>query len=414
MSSTIIEFKVKARQPQVAAIKEAIRAAQFIRNKCLRLWMDSKGISKYDMQAYCKVLAKEFKFAGELNSMARQAAADRAWSSVSRFYDNCKKQIPGKKGYPKFAKHSRSVEYKTTGWSLDEKRKFITFTDKKGISRLKLIGTYDLNFYQLDQIKRVRLVRRADGYYCQFVIAIDVKIDVETTEQAVGLDVGLKEFYTDSNGHAEPNPRFYRQGEKKLKKLQRRLSRKYNKSTKKNGQRQSNNYHKARNRLARHHLKISRQREEHAKRLARCVIQSNDLVVYEDLKVRNLVKNHCLAKSIQDAGWYQFRLWLEQFGHKMGKVTVAVPPHYTSQLCSNCGVIVKKSLSTRTHKCQCGCELDRDFNAAINILKRGLSTVGHTETWVQDTLNAWGETTSTGVGETQSQQVDSLNQESPD
>ena len=232
-----------------------------------------------------------------------------------------------------------------------------------------------------------------------------------------------------SNGHTEPNPRFYRKGEKKLKKLQRRLSRKYNKSTKKNGQRQSNNYHKARNRLARQHLKISRQREEHAKRLARCVISSNDVVVYEDLKVRNLVKNHCLAKSIQDAGWYQFRRWLEQFGtarlsagsgsgtarlQKMGKVTVAVPPHYTSQECSNCKAIVKKSLSTRTHKCQCGCELDRDLNAAIHILKRGIATVGHTGSWTDNVLNAWGESTSTSVGEIQQGQVDSTNQESPD
>ncbi len=217
MPNTILEFKVKARQPQVAAIEEAIRTAQFIRNKCIRQWMDNRGINKYDLQAYCKVLAKEFKFAGELNSMARQAAADRAWSSVSRFYDNCKKENPGKKGYPKFAKHSRSVEYKTTGWKLSENRKAITFTDKKGIGRLKLIGTYDLNYYQLDQIKRVRLVRRAVcvacaervGYYCQFFVAVDVKIEIEPSKQAIGLDVGLKEFYTDSNGNTEPNPRFY-------------------------------------------------------------------------------------------------------------------------------------------------------------------------------------------------------------
>ena len=413
MSNTIFEFKVKARTEQVAAIEEAIRTAQFIRNKCIRLWVDGKGVNQHALSAYCKVLAKEFKFANELNSMARQAAADRAWSSISRFYDNCKKQIPGKKGYPKFKKQSRSVEYKTTGWKLSENRKVITFTDKKQIGKLKLIGTYDLNYYQLDQIKRVRLVRRADGYYCQFIVAVNVKLEAEPTNQVVGLDVGLKEFYTDSQGNTEPNPRFYRQGEKKLKQLQRRLSRKYSKERKKNKQKQSHNYHKARNRLARQHLKISRQREEHAKRLARCVISSNDVVVYEDLKVRNLIKNHCLAKSIQDAGWYQFRRWLEQFGVKMGKATVAVPPHYTSQECSNCGVIVKKSLSTRTHKCQCGCELDRDFNAAINILKRGIATVGHTGSWVQDTLNAWGETTSTSAGEIQQGQVDSTNQESP-
>jgi hypothetical protein len=125
--------------------------------------------------------------------------------------------------------------------------------------------------------------------------------------------VGLKEFYTDSNGHTEPNPKFYRIGEKRLKFRQRRVS------GKKKGYA---NRKKAINRLGRVHLKISRQREEHAKRLARCVIQSNDLVVYEDLRIKNLVKNHCLAKSINDAGWYQFRKWLEYFGVKFGKLTL--------------------------------------------------------------------------------------------
>ncbi len=98
--------------------------------------------------------------------------------------------------------------------------------------------------------------------------------------------------------------------------------------------------------------------------------------------MKGLVRNRHLAKSISDAGWSTFRSWLEYFGHKYRKVTVAVPPHNTSQNCSNCGQKVKKSLSTRTHVCpHCGFVEDRDVNAAINILKRGLSTVGHTGTY---------------------------------
>ncbi len=93
-----------------------------------------------------------------------------------------------------------------------------------------------------------------------------------------------------------------------------------------------------------------------------------------------MVKNHCLAKSISDVGWYQFRVWLEYFAEKFGKVAVAVPPQYTSQECSSCGRIVKKSLSTRTHACECGANLDRDENAAINILRLGLRMVGRTKT----------------------------------
>ena len=281
--------------------------------------------------------------------------------------------------------------------------KYIKFTDGFGIGELRLIGTYDLAFYPKDAIKRVRLLRRADGYYVQFVLSVEVKVESQPTGQAIGLDVGLEHFYTDSNGHHEPVAKDYQRSQKRRHLLQRRLSRK---------QKGSSNRGKARQRLAKHELTVSRQRKERAKRLALSVIQSNDLVVYEDLRIRNMVKNHCLAKAIQDAGWYQFRLWLEYFGQKYGKVTVAVPPHYTSQECPDCGVMVKKALSTRTHACECGCVLQRDHAAAINILRRGLRTVGHTGTWLLDSQNAWGETTSTLQHSGVEGQVDSLNQES--
>ncbi|BAY43305.1 IS891/IS1136/IS1341 transposase [Scytonema sp. HK-05] len=399
----VLEFKAKGRTTQYSAINEAIRTAQFVRNKCIRFWMDNRGVGQKDLYRHNTALRAEYPFVKDLNSHACQAAVERAYSSIARFYDNCKKSIPGKKGYPNFKKNCRSVEYKTSGWSLSRTRKQITFTDKKGIGKLKLKGTWDLNFYQLDQIKRVRLVNKADGYYVQFLIRTDNKIDTQPTGKTIGLDVGLKEFYTDSNGHTEPNPKFYRTGEKRLKFHQRRVSRK-NKG--------SANRKRAINSLGRVHLKISRQRQEHAKRLARCVIQSNDLVAYEDLRIKNLVKNHCLAKSINDAGWYQFRKWLEYFGIKFARVTVAVNPAYTSQECSKCGTIIKKSLSMRTHVCQCGFILDRDHNAALVILNRALSTTGHVGTWILDP-NASGDSTSTLIGAILSEQVGSLNEESP-
>ncbi|KAF3885675.1 MULTISPECIES: RNA-guided endonuclease InsQ/TnpB family protein [Nostocales] len=398
----VLEFKAKGKTTQYTAIDEAIRTAQFVRNKSIRFWMDNRGVGQKQMYRLSKSLRSEFPFVKALNSSACQASIERAYSSIARFYDNCKKSVPGKKGYPKFKKNSRSVEYKTSGWSLSETRKQITFTDKKGIGTLKLKGTWDLNFYQLEQVKRVRLVRRADGYYVQFLISVDNKLETQPTGKTIGLDVGLKEFYTDSNGHSEPNPRFYRTGEKRLKFRQKRVSRK------KKG---SANRKKAINKLGRVHLKISRQREEHAKRLARCVIQSHDLVSYEDLRIKNLVKNHCLAKSINDAGWYKFRKWLEYFGVKFGRITVAVNPAYTSQECFSCGAIVKKSLSTRTHVCECGFVIDRDWNAAINILKLALSTVGHTGTWIYYP-NASGDSTSTHTGEILYQQVGSVIEES--
>jgi putative transposase len=368
----VFEFKTYGKPKQFTAIEEAIRTAQFIRNKCLRFWMDNPKANKYDLSAQCAILAKEFPFADKLNSQARQSAAERAWTAISRFYENCKKKVVGKKGYPQFQKDCRSVEYKTTGYKLAEDRKSITFTDKNGIGRLKLKGTRDLHFYQPDQIKRVRLLRKADGYYVQFCVQVDRNEDIRPTGNTIGLDMGIKSFYTDSNGLEVENPKFYRTNEQKMKRAQRLVSRKV---------KRSKNRAKARCKLGKIHLTISRQRKDHAVKLARCVIASNDVIAYEDLRVRNMVKNHCLAKSISDAGWYQFRVWLEYFGKVFGRVTVAVNPAYTSQECSSCGTVVKKSLSTRTHVCRCGCELDRDHNAAINILNQGLGTVGHTGTF---------------------------------
>jgi putative transposase len=402
----VFEFRAYGKSEQFIAIEEAIRTVQFIRNKCIRLWMDNPKTNKYDLSKYSAVLAKEFPFANELNAMSRQASAERAWAAISRFFDNCKKKVAGKKGFPQFQKDNRSIEYKTQSWKLADDRKSITFTDKKGIGRLKMKGTRDLNFYQPDQIKRVRLVKRADVYYIQFCIQVEREEVIEPTHKTIGLDVGLESFYTDSLGNKVENPRFYRTGEKKMKRSQRLVSRKV---------KGSSNRRKSRVKLARVHLKISRQRKDHAVKLARCVAASHDVIVYEDLRIKNMVKNHCLAKSINDAGWYQFRVWLEYFGRIFGRITIPVSPAYTSQQCSSCGVIVKKSLSTRTHVCQCGCVLDRDHNAGINILNSGLGKAGQALTSVlaescrlgspdmaktqADTGNASGESTSILVGE---------------
>ncbi|MBD2291940.1 IS200/IS605 family element transposase accessory protein TnpB [Anabaena sphaerica FACHB-251] len=382
----VFEFKAKGTKQQYQKIDEAIRVARFIRNKCLRFWMDNQNVKPYDLNKYTAVLASEFDFADKLNSMARQAAAERTAFAIKRFFDNCQAKVPGKKGYPRFQKNNRSVEYKSTGWKLLDDRKHIKFIDKCDIGQLKLIGTWDLHFYQIKQIKRVRIVKRSDGYYVQFCVDTERKIDITPAGKTVGLDVGLTNFYTDSQGNKVDNPRYLRKSEKSLKRLQKRVS------CKKKG---SNNRKKAINRLGRKHLQVSRQRKDFAVKEALCVVKSNDLVAFEKLQVRNMVKNSKLAKSISDVSWLLFTQWLEYFGKIYGRVVVPVAPQYTSQNCSNCGETVKKSLSVRTHVCKCGCVLDRDHNAAINILAKALkqtgydlSTVGRTETF-----NACGEMT---------------------
>ncbi len=369
------EYKLAGTKQQYAAIDEAIRIVQFIRTKCLRLWMDTRGTHKNDLQCSCALLAKAYPFASRLNSQARQASADRAWFAISRFYENCKDHKPGKKGYPTFQHDNRSVEYKQTGWKGESDGKHITFTDGCGIGQLRLVGNpkHHSEAVPVKQITRVRIVHRADGYSVQFSVDASRKIEHDGTGSMVGIDMGLKVFYADSNGKTVENPRHYRKAEKKLKRLHRRVSRKKKKSA---------NRKKARKHLAKASLKVQRQREDFARKQASTLVSSSDLIAYEQLQIANMVKNRTLAKSIHDAAWGQFLRWMNYYAAMHGIHVVAVPPQYTSQDCSGCGERVRKTLSTRTHVCpRCGLVIDRDENAAVNILAKALdSTLGHRET----------------------------------
>jgi putative transposase len=269
-------------------------------------------------------------------------------------------------------KTSRRGDLSTEFYKLSTDKKYITFTDGFKSGKFKLVGTRDLNFYSVKQIKRVRVVRRADGYYCQFCVDIERKQERQFNGKQLGVDVGLEFFYTDSNGHTVENPRLLRKAEKSLKRKQRQVSK---------CKKRSSNRRKAVKKLAKKHLKVSRQRKDFAVKTARTLVQSSDLVVYEDLQVKNMVKNRRLAKSISDASWSLFTNWVDYYAKIFGTWAVAVAPHYTTQDCSVCGTRVKKSLSTRTHKCsKCGTLMHRDHNAAVMILHKGLkNTVGHTE-----------------------------------
>ena len=193
----VLEFKFKGRTEQYRVIDEMIRTSQFVRNKALRYWMDNQGVKLSDLYKQCAVMAAEFEWAGKLNSMARQASAERAIFAIQRFLANCKANKPGKKGYPQFKKFTRSVEYKTSGWELSSNKKRLTFTDGFAAGTFKLIDSRDLHFYSPKEIKRVRVIRRADGYYVQFAIDVERTVELTPTGKAVGIDVGLNHFLTD-------------------------------------------------------------------------------------------------------------------------------------------------------------------------------------------------------------------------
>jgi len=250
----------------------------------------------------------------------------------------------------------------------------ITFTDGFGAGTFSLYCNGEARQDILQhKINRVRVIRRADGYYAQFCLDVEHKEPGKYTGQVIGIDLGLVHFYTDQNGNKVDCPKFLRRSERRIKQHQRRLSRKFRKGIKP----QSQNYHKQRKRLGKVHLKVQRQRRDWVIKLARCVVMSHDIVVYENLQVHNLVRNHHLAKSIHDASWSLFTRWLDYYGKVFDKVVIAVPPQYTSQDCSGCGYWVQKTLSTRTHQCpRCGIVLCCDVNAARVILIRGLEMLG--------------------------------------
>ena len=211
--------------------------------------------------------------------------------------------------------------------------------------------------------KTVPISREADGWYASFSCA-DVPIEpLPEAGRETGIDVGLKVFLVAADGQIVENPRHYRKAERQLAKAQRRVSRR------KKG---SHRRRKAVALLKRKHQQVQRQRRDFQHKTALALVSQYDTLYLEDLQVANMVRNRQLAKSISDASWAQFRTILSFKAACAGRRVVAIAPAYTSQDCSGCGERVLKTLSVRTHVCPCcGLVLDRDENAAVNILQLG-------------------------------------------
>ena len=265
-------------------------------------------------------------------------------------------------GYPRFQGKNRynSFTYPQTGFLItdDGKLKLSKIGEMKIVQHRKIEG----------KIKTCTIKRDVDHWYVAFSVVENITC-VKMTDQSTGVDVGLKSLITLSNGEQIKSPKFLRQSENKLVKQQKRLSRK------KKG---SSNRNKQRIKIAKLHRQIKNQRKDFAHQISRKFINTYDLIVFEKLQIQNMLKNHHLAKSISDAGWYQLIQFTKYKAEYAGKVVELVNPKNTTQNCSNCGNKVLKSLSIRIHKCPyCNLEMDRDINAAINILNR--STVGTTD-----------------------------------
>uniref|UniRef100_UPI00257A2D9D RNA-guided endonuclease InsQ/TnpB family protein n=1 Tax=Candidatus Borrarchaeum sp. TaxID=2846742 RepID=UPI00257A2D9D len=265
-------------------------------------------------------------------------------------------------GYPRFKGKYRydSFTYPQSGFALDYHNKKL---------RLSKIGDITIKLHRPipseGVIKTCTITRDIDHWYACFAVALPDPApgtQQRAIKSAIGVDVGLKSLLTLNNGETIANPRWFRKSEKKLAKEQRRKDRK---------QKGSHNRHKQNRKVAQVHRKIRNQRNDFHHKLSRKLVDAYDLIVYENLTITNMVKNHHLAKSISDAGWGQLMCFTEYKAEEAGTVVEYVSAYNTTQLCSQCGKLVPKTLATRIHSCPyCGLVLARDHNSAITVLHR--------------------------------------------
>ncbi len=285
-----------------------------------------------------------------------------------QFYSNIKtlssKSRKGKKtGVLRFKPRLRyrSVNYNQSGFQFlqDDTLKLSKIGKIRCVIHRKVEG----------KIKGVIVKKDLDGKWFAAAICegVGAKYCSLERKKIVGLDMGITNFIHDSDGHKIDNPQILKKSEKRLRRAQRKMSKKT---------RESSNKNKQRSRLARIHQKVANQRRDFEHKVSRTYVDKYDTIFVEDLSITNMMKNHKLAKSIANISWNSFFQKLEYKAESAGILFRKVRPHGTSQGCSRCGRMVKKSLAQRTHSCDsCGLVMDRDHNAAVNIKQRGIETL---------------------------------------
>jgi putative transposase len=319
------------------------------------------SISRYDQEAELKAIRADFPEYAAIHSHILQNALARLDKTYQAFFRRMERGE--KAGFPRFKAASRytSFTYKEFGNGATVDNGFLVLSK---LGRIAVRWSRPLE----GAPKTVTISKEADGYYVCFTCA-DVPVQpLPETGQETGVDLGIEAFATLSDGTRIFHPGWYRKAERALKTAQRRVSRR------KKG---SHRRRKAVALLAKAHQTVRRQRQDFHHKMALALMRANDTIYHEDLQTANMLKNHHLAKSISDAGWSQFLNILAAKAAYAGKRAVAVPPAFTSQICSGCGVMVAKGLSVRWHSCpDCGISLHRDHNAAKNIERLGQSLRG--------------------------------------
>ena len=375
-------YEIYPTEEQVATLDRWISICRMQYNSALldkqRIYKNEKrSYKRFDMQKQQTSDKKVTPLLKEVPSQPLQEVFFRLEKAFEKFFRKEAKYPKVKKykdynsiTFTQFGMARQSSKNKKTGVVKRQLVRRAASLGKGGKLQISKIGLIDIHFHRkLDgKVKQVVIKRQRNRWYAIFSVERHAnRLVTSDAHQTVGIDVGVKKFAVLSDGTEIQNPKFLRKKEKQLKKSQRKLSKM------KKG---SSNWKKQCKRLNKIHSKVSNQRKDFLHKLSYQISNTYGVVCVENLKVKNMVKNRHLAKSIHDAGWGMFRSFLTYKCERNGGLLVKVKPHYTSQDCSGCGNTVKKSLSIRTHVCpKCGLVLDRDHNAAINIEKAGLEQI---------------------------------------
>ncbi len=354
------KYRLYPSKNQERLLEQTLETCRRWYNACLaerkEAWEgERRSVGKFEQLAKVKTYRRENPYAGQVHSHVLQVVTADLDKAFQAFFRRVKAgETPG---YPRFRGRDRfdSFGFKEygNGFKLDGRRLKLS-----GIGRVAVRWHRQVEGY----IKTVRIRRQAGKWYACFACEVEAQ-PLEPTGQEVGIDVGVVSLLTTSDGEHVENPQWYRAEQARLRVLQRRVSRR---------QRGGANRRKAVRALQRQHEHIANRRADFIKKIVHGLIVRYDCIAVEDLQIGNMVQNRHLSKSILDAGWGYFRTQLFGKAEYAGRIAVAVPPAYTSKTCSRCGAIFETlTLADRWVRCGCGLSMDRDENAACNLLRLG-------------------------------------------
>ena len=314
-----------------------------------------KTFTKYDMNKWITKLKRKNPEFNELYSQVCQNIADRVSKGYQNFFRRIRERKQGKKvrvGFPRFKSYISSLTYPQSGFQPEKKKVSIS-----KIGRINFVNHREME----GKIKTMTIKQtKSQEWYITFTAEKEDTPLYTNGKPVIGMDLGLKEYATLSDGIKIPNPRISNKSIAKLKMVQRQLSKK---------ERRSKNRRRAKVKLARISEHIARQRDDFLHKTSHHLVNSYSFVAYEKLQIANMVKSHNLARQITDVSWGNFTQYLCYKAESAGCRVVGVDPRNTTRTCSGCGNIQDMGLSERTYLCQnCGLKIDRDLNASINIL----------------------------------------------